>query len=205
MRGSAIACWTGLIEVPAPPATVVLAPFYGFPEPLTVAVQRKAFANFPMHSRNPKENPMPNTVLPGGFSFDPAAATAHVMEPTHTTPSEARTTLSRSGRNDERNDDAWGSIVHKKAKDILRAARLPSTIRMSLRIWQKSIKLSNFHRFCWCAATFGPRSRCKSLTGITGCARATTPTRTPTSPSCSRCRTDFPTPQITIRIQEMTS
>jgi hypothetical protein len=28
---------------------------------------------------------MPNTVLlPGGFSFDPAAAAAHVMEPTHT-------------------------------------------------------------------------------------------------------------------------
>src|ERR1700756_1295624 len=37
-----------------------------------------------MQSRNPKESPMPNTVLPSGFSFDPAAVAAHVMEPTNT-------------------------------------------------------------------------------------------------------------------------
>src|ERR1700756_1033928 len=37
-----------------------------------------------MQSRNPKESPMPNTVLPSGFSFDPAAVAAHVMEPINT-------------------------------------------------------------------------------------------------------------------------
>jgi hypothetical protein len=72
-----------------------------------------------------------------------------------------------------------GSIVHKKAKDILRAARLPLLpvdnphVASDLAKIEKSKQLRQFY---WSAATSGPGCNCRSPMGTTGSARATKPT-----------------------------
>ena len=104
-----------------------------------------------------------------------------------------------------------GGIVHKKAKDILRASRLPLLpvdnphVASDLAKIKKAKQLSPI---LLVRGDFGPTSRCNSR-HTTGYARAITPTRTPTSQSCSRCPTDhehsFQKANITTRIKETTS
>ena len=76
-------------------------------------------------------------------------------------------------------------IIHQKAKDILRASRLRAARRRQparpVRPEEDPQGPASSHPCCWSAATCAPTAGCRSPTATTGCARATTSTRTPTS------------------------
>ena len=81
-----------------------------------------------------------------------------------------------------------GAITHQKAKDILRAAQLPLLpidnphVARDLSKIKKGQALSPI---LLVRGDFTKGVRCRSPTATTGCARAITPTRTPTSRSLS--------------------
>ena len=78
------------------------------------------------------------------------------------------------------------TVEHKKAKDILRAARLPLLPEDNAHVVSDLATITQgqprlFHPSCSSAANLTKVCCCRSPTATTACAPATTPTRTPTS------------------------